>query len=770
MNIKQKLAMLAVPLALLGMVSCSRDEVESTQTPQAPKAEQITYVDLHIEATASMDLGSEVRATTKEGAIQMKYIDNTPLFNVLATERLEDSPYGPGDSVHLKANCVFKPLKPNSATELDDSRALYGTILFRRVIDPDNLPSLKDGKAVAVKIVSDGRVALKGNTSINPGEEWYVMGIVGGSEDAEGKKVEINGFTIAVENRGNFTRFDANPKGNGSVPFLSKWTKLKPVTEENKVESEQDMQFKFQGILFTIDLKNGTEYNLNPSLIQLQSTELVGRVAYDLSASNNIGDTEDKMKWENLENKDVTGRWYLRNLGFGDKYRLDPKSKAINGNFLYDVTESKKYPATVIFWVNTIETPAIKRTGFFISSKNTEAKPAWNEKIVDGKVFYETNTDTGTQYKYVLTSDDKLDGILGTHDNHFKLNNKYASDIQIAPGVANLCAKTIQHSLKRNQGKFIHLTLTVPERPVMPIETMAQNNLWGYKDGKTMDFVFFPGEDRNYAYQQKGTYAKQFAEYSEKNKSYWMLPSLNQWYGILMAGHNNDNAHNWNENAYNWIEGEGTGGDRGREEVGFGGENDLKTYYAVYGRPEKGNPNANKIYGLRFFTDPEHKKGSDLFSLTRYERTTYGGKPVLKIQTVWLGPEYAKLYEGMYPSLHGWIKEISMNDNEGEKSMFVKLRADFVTRYLLVEEAGSVTYAKQVPQGYNSKMVGYFYGPSSNFKDAKTAKAIAFKDNTLFTGPSKDLKYDFTDYTSSYYNNEAYVRPVRRNFTKFGYK
>lgn len=748
MSIKTRLFKLAIPMALLGMVGCSRNETEPVAIPTTG-TEKTLQVDLHIEGAASMEL-DEARAG---GGLQLKYAGGTtPLFRMTS------------DDAEIEANCVFKPLKKGSRTELDDARALYGKVVFRREAGSE-ASMTDDGKAVAVKLKSKGPVTLKGNTSIMPGEEWYIMGMVGGSADADGKNIKVDGFTIAAEENGTYTGLDALNDKYGSAPFLSKWVKLAPVEDPNKLLGSDPIHFKFQGILFALDMKNGTNYNLKPTFLQLQSTELTAHVSYDLSSSNSVTDTEDKVKWINTGNKDATDRWYITWMSLGDKYHLDPKNSATS--FLYDKSEPNKYKATVIFWANAIDTDAIKRTGFFVSSTNTEAKPAWTERRENGSLFLDPNTDKGTHFKYVLTPDANLDGILQTRDNHAKLNGQYASDIQMAPGMDFLCVRAIQRSLKNNRGKYVHLTVTVPERPVMPIETMAQNNLYNYQDGKYMNFVYFPGTENRYGYQQYGYYAKEFAEYSDANKTYWMLPTLKQWHGLTLQGHNLDNAHNWNEGVYDWIEGEG--GDFGKESIEFS-NGVTKEYYATYGRPAKG-ANDNKIYGLRFFADKEHKVGTDQFSLTRYELRQYEGHPVLAIESVWLGPEYAKLYDGVFTSVKDWIKEIAQNDNGGEKSMFRRLRRDFVTRYLLVEQqSGATSYKDPVPKGYTPQMVGYFYGPATNFPDKYTAKAIAFKNNTLFTGPSNDLKYDFTNFTTSRFQVQGFIRPIRRNFTTFQYK
>lgn len=750
MNIKALFVKFVIPMALFGITSCSNDEIIEPATDTQHPTENTVLADIHIEGMASMD-----EATTRAGGgLQLQYSDGIPFFRMN------------GDEATVEAHCVFKPLKAGSQTELDNDRALYGTLIFKR--QPGSEPSMVNGKAVAVKLISDGKVALKGNTSIMPGERWCVMGIVGGAANADGKEIKVDGFTTAFENYGTYTGVDAKNNESGSAPFLSKWVKLAPVKEMNKVASSDEMNFKFQGILFTLDVKNGTDYNLMPTLIQLQSTELTSHVAYDLSASNNIDDKEEDFKWQNTGQKDATDRWYITPMGLGNGYRLDPKSKATNDNFLYDVTEPKKNKVTILFWTNTVETNLAKRTGFFVSSVNTEAKPAWKEKVEGGKIILEQDKSESQSYKYVLTSDVLLDDIIGTNSNHSKLNGKYASDIKIAPSMDFLCAKTLQRSLKRNRGKYVHLTITVPERPVMPIETMAQNNLYGYKDGKKMDFVGFPGTESKYGYAQYSYYAKDFTQRSDANNWHWKLPTHKQWYGLLMAGHNPDNAHNWNENAYNWIEGDN--GDFGQEEIEFS-NGTIGTFYAAYSRPEKGNPNQNKIYGLRFFKDQNHKIGTDQFCLTRYERRDYNGKPVLAVESVWLGSEYAKLYDGIYLNVKDWIHEISLNDNDGEKSLFHHLRRDFVIRYLLVEDINSgQTYYKDVtPKGYSRVMTGYFYGPESEFKSNSETRAIAFKNNTLFTGPSSDLHFDFTNYKSQSNTAVGYVRPMRRNFMKFEY-
>lgn len=762
--IKAKLFKLAIPIVLLGIVGCARNEMEPEQTvAQESQAEQTIEVDLHIEATATMpEVSSEARAG---GSLQLVFENNQPLFRIT-----DQNPYSTDTT--LRAHCVFMRLKEGSTTDLDPQTALYGDVYFKR--KEDSAPSIVGGKSVAVDLISDGKVTLKGKTTIKKDEQWYMMGLVGGKPDSQGRKVQVSGIRNAIEkNGGVLSGLDtsADDRGGLSVPFLSRWTKLAPAKDDNVVTSKNPINFRFQGILFVADIKNDTEYNLRLTHLQLQSTELTQHVTYDLMSSTNINDTEDKVTWSNDSQTDLEGRWYITPMGMYAEgrleYRLDPKTQATNGNYLYDATEPKKTPASVIFWVNSVEpihtnklTKEVRtlpyRTGFFISAENREAKP--------------TNATKDAGYKYVYSTDPALDEIVGATTQ----KSIYSTDIQIAPSMNYVCTRAIQKSLAGNRGKFVYITLKVPERPVMPIETIAQANLYDLKKGaKQMQFVPLDGANKvlnstKVNYGQEASYAYQLADFTN---SYWMLPDKHQWFGVLLPGNNVDNVHNWNageagSGIYNWIE------SKVKETITFS-DGKSEDYYVMYGRPKKGN-NDNRIYGLRFFSDAENLKGSNQFSLTKYEFiTSAGGREIMRASSVWLGPEYAKLYEGMFTDQRDWITEIAYNDQENnETSLFWKMNADFVTRNFIVENPHETsTYNFNVPRDYNRNMIGYFYGPKTNYVSDARARALVFKNRRLFTGPSSAQmsNVDFTNYHSTG-SAKGYLRPMRRNFTKFSYR
>lgn len=724
----------------------------------------------------------------RAGGLELYFKDGIPFVRIKDNEAT------------IEANCVFKPLKEGSTEVLDDTRALYGTVTFTR--EKDSEPSMSGGKATPVKLISDGEVVLKGNATLKPGEKWYMMGVVGGTSAEEGKKVNVNGMIFYTGSGGRYTGFDTfNDEPGGSVPFLSSWQELE-VKEGNKVTSKEKIDFKFQGLMMTVDIQNDTEYFLRPIQLQLQSTELVRNVAYDLSASNNIKDGLEKMTWVNAGKIDETGRWYISPMGLGNTFRLDPKSKAVNGNYLYDndyvdIPEIGKAKATVVFWANVLERTAPRlantddedsennpvyagtlppRTGFFITADNLEAKPAWatnsGEPVAVKRPIIEGEANQSLKrFKYVLSSDMYLDGIFGTDDNYTKLKGEYADDIEMAPSMDYICVRAIQRSLKNNRGKFVRLTVKVPKRPVMPIETMAQHNVWSHNKSagmRNLDFTDAPETgDRNYGYTQYGNYVKEFAELSESTQGYWMLPTMKQWHGLLMPGHNGDNAHNWNA-VYNWLEGHK--GDMGLESIELA-DGSVKEYYAAYRRPAKGHVNESKIYALRFFADEAKTIGSDRFSLTRYHRVKINNHELLAVQSVWLGPEYAKLYDGVYPGIRPWLDEILKNDNGAQGSMFVNMQKDMITRYLVVgQQSGSwkssYPIRPSLPQGYNADMNGYFAGPANTISTNR-ARAMAFKNNTLFSGPSSSLNYDFTNYVTGGSQVIGYMRVIRRNFTEF---
>lgn len=769
MSIKSKLFKLAMPLALIGMASCSQKELEPNSGYER-EVQRTIEVDLQLEATASMDLKDQDEARSTGGAVQLHFLNRQPLIKVLDTK-----PGTTTDSIQVRAHCVFKPLKAGSATELDDTRALYGDVYFKHVQKSE--PSIEGTKAVAVKLISDGKVTLKGNTSMKPGEQWYVSGIVGGTADATGRNIAVNGLTVAIEKNGMVSGLDMSSR---SLPFLSKWVKLAPIKTENVALSNTPMHFKFQGVLFSVDVKNGTRYNLQFDHLQMQSTELTGHVSYDLASSNNIADTEENIAWRNTALVDTEKRWYTTPMGFYAegrfKYLLDAKTSDNDEKYLYDANEPNKHRATVVFWAHALKKEdrpqradgslLPPRTGFFVTVQNTEANPKGNK-------------EGNSLFKYVYSNDVNVDDILGNIESSAGVSSEakgFSADIQMAPSMQFVCARAIQRSLHPQRGNFVHMTITVPERPVMPIETMAQRNVFDHRSGaKAMQFA--PLDSRGKVlnatkghYAQDATYAYQLAD---QTNSYWMLPTAEQFFGVLLPGNNEDKTHNWNSGEadsgiYNWVE----KGAAVKEKIVFS-DGSSGEYYMMYGRPEKGK-NDHKIYGLRYFTDENYLKGSNHFSLTKYEITSNGTFDIMRVQTAWLGPEYAKLYEGVYPDQRAWIKEIAQNDgNSSDASLFKKLEEDFVTRDLIISLGHDVaTYrATPFPQGYDRNIIGYFYGPKSSLVSASRARGLAFKNRRLFTGYSAGpgMNIDFTNF-HAFGNSKAYLRTMRRNFTKFVYR
>lgn len=767
MSIKSKLFKLAMPLALIGMASCSQKELEPNSGYER-EVQRTIEVDLQLEATASMDLKDQDEARSTGGAVQLHFLNRQPLIKVLDTK-----PGTTTDSIQVRAHCVFKPLKAGSTTELDDTRALYGDVYFKHVKDSE--PSIEGTKAVAVKLISDGKVTLKGNTSMKAGEQWYVSGIVGGTADETGRNIAVNGLTVAIENNGTLSGLDMSSK---SLPFLSKWVKLAPIKTENVALSNTPMHFKFQGVLFSVDVKNGTRYNLQFDWLYMQSTELTGHVSYDLASSHKITDAEEDIAWRNTAQVDLEGRWYTTAMGFYAedrfKYLLDAKTSDDDEKYLYDANEPNKHKATVVFWAHALKKEdrpqradrslLPPRTGFFVTVQNTEANP-------------KGNTTGNSLLKYVYSNDKNVDDILGNIQSSAGVKpaaTGFSADIQMAPSMQFVCARAIQRSLHPQRGNFVSMTITVPERPVMPIETMAQRNVYDHKSGaKAMQFAPLDAKGVLNAnkghYVQEASYAYQLAD---QTNSYWMLPTAEQFYGVLLPGNNIDKTHNWNpgdagSGIYNWVE---KGADV-KEKIVFS-DGSSGEYYMMYGRPEKGK-NDHKIYGLRYFTDENYLKGSNHFSLTKYEITTNGVFDIMRVQTAWLGPEYAKLYEGVYPDQRAWIKEIAQNDGDNsDASLFKKLEEDFVTRDLVISPGHEIaTYRFNAPTGYDRDIIGYFYGPKSSLVSASRARGLAFKNRRLFTGYSdgQGMKVDFTDFYATGIS-KAYLRTMRRNFTKFVYR
>lgn len=758
MKVRQIIAVAVLGLLSMGLYSCSSDEL-TNQKEIVPGASEVKPITMHVHLEGQTG-GST--ATTRAGGVYLSFDGLVPLFKV-------------DDDKTVLANCVFKRFK-NGTNELEAGTEMYGQLEFKKV--PGSEPDLKgqegSRKAVPVKMVCDQTVQLtpaKPGVTVGVGDRWAVMGIVGGAYSKDAHKVDVDGMVIAIRKGERFSGLDTPEKADCTVPFLAKWTKLNPIVQPDKVSSAETMKFKAQGLLIKIDLTNETKYNLEPTLMKIQSTELAKTIAYDLSPDKlpNYGSEEKEYPWVYTGKKDNTGIWMVNSISLsgsnGPLFHLDPKVDGKKSE-LHGKGDTEK--CTIFVWSHVVNAN-IPRTGFYVESVNTEAKPSGVENTI-AKLEKKANLK---QYKYVLTSDNELDDIMDPF-NYRGQHKKFDNNIKVAPGVNWLLVKVLSKHLSSSIGKFVTCPLAIPQRDVMPIEMMAQNNLQEYRTSANKgrhEFAYYPNK-KSANDRKTANYTKTWVKDITNNKwEIWAMPTFEQWTAMLIGNGNADHTKNFDHEAghYDWDE-------FYNEELQFA-DGTTGQYSSAYIRLPKDDKYHNRdvVYGLRFFEPGSQTKGSKYFSLYRYNMRDYDGPGTKSfcVDAIYLGPLFMDLYGGFYTDLKELMKMIALNDDGKPSSLFTEYYYDTVNRYLFMEDPKDqlYDYGQVKSTAFDQNMgAGYFYAPTEGYT-ASAAKAIVFKQDRIFTGSSKNLgPTDFTDYKRrSGSQVMGYIRPIRKNFMKFEY-
>ena len=762
MKVRQIIAVAVLGLLSMGLYSCSSDEL-TNQKEIVPGASEVKPVTMHVHLEGQAG-GST--ATTRAGGVYLSFDGLVPLFKV-------------DDEKNVLANCVFMRFKKGT-DEFEEGTEMYGQLEFKKVTgsEPDLKGNVGSRKAVPVKMVCDQTVQLtpaKQGVTVGVGDRWAVMGIVGGAYSKDAHKVAVDGMVVAIQDGGRYSKLDSPENANCTVPFLAKWTKLNPIVETNKVSSAETMKFKAQGLLIKIDLTNKTKYHLDPMIMKIQSTELAKTIEYDLSPGKlpNYGSEEKKYPWEYTGQKDKTGTWMVNSIALSrgpndPLFHLDPMEDGKESE-LHGKNDTEKQ--TIFVWSHVVNAE-IPRTGFYVESVNTEAKPSGVANTIDKLV--KNNVDL-KQYKYVLTSDNELDDIMDPFDFR-KKHSKFRNDIKVAPGVNWLLVKVLRKHLSGNIGTFVTCPLAIPQRDVMPIEMMAQNNLKQYRTAARTngqhEFAEYPNKNSK-SDRQTAIYTNGWVNDIKKNTKWqtWDMPTFAQWTAMLIGNGNADHTKNFDQEPghYNWMEFD-------NETLQFA-DGTTKQYSSAYIRLPKDDKYHNRdvVYGLRFFEVGNQTKSSKYFSLYRYNMRDYNGSGTKSfcVDAIYLGPLFMELYGGFYKDLKDLMNMIALNDDGEEGSLFTEYYYDTVNRYLFMEDPGDRAY----PSGHvktnalNENMgAGYFYAPTEGYTKS-AAKAIVFKQDRIFTGVSANLGHtDFTDYKSGYGNEvKGYIRPIRKNFMQFEY-
>lgn len=760
MKVRQIIAVAVLGLLSMGLYSCSSDEL-TNQKEIVPGASEVKPVTMHVHLEGQTG-GST--ATTRAGGVYLSFDGLVPLFKV-------------DDDKTVLANCVFKRFK-NGTNELEAGTEMYGQLEFKKVegSEPDLKGNEGSRKAVPVKMVCDQTVQLtpaKPGVTVGVGDRWAVMGIVGGAYSKDAHKVDVDGMVIAIRKGERFSGLDTPEKADCTVPFLAKWTKLNPIVQPDKVSSAETMKFKAQGLLIKIDLTNETKYNLEPTLMKIQSTELAKTIAYDLSPDKlpNYGSEEKEYPWVYTGKKDNTGTWMVNSISLsgsnGPLFHLDPKVDGKKSE-LHGKGDTEK--CTIFVWSHVVNAN-IPRTGFYVESVNTEAKPSGVDNTI-AKLEKKANLK---QYKYVLTSDNELDDIMDPF-NVRKQHSKFDQNIKVAPGVNWLLVKVLSKHLSGNIGKFVTCPLAIPQRDVMPIEMMAQNNLqeyrtWAGTNGQH-EFAEYPNK-KSASVRKTANYTKEWVNNIKKNTKWqtWDMPTFEQWTAMLIGNGNADHTKNFDheDGHYDW--------DEFYDETLQFADGSTGQYSSAYIRLPKDDKYHNRdvVYGLRFFEAGSRTKGSKYFSLYRYNMRDYDGSGTKSfcVDAIYLGPLFMDLYGGFYTDLKELMKMIALNDDGKPGSLFTEYYYDTVNRYLFMEDPKDqlYDYGQVKSTAFDQNMgAGYFYAPTEGYT-ASAAKAIVFKQDRIFTGSSKNLgPTDFTDYKRrSGSQVMGYIRPIRKNFMKFEY-
>lgn len=730
-------------LAAFTFGSCSSDELVADTPNQEQQQTKTITMNVHLEATAGQEMPS---GDPSSRGLQLQYKQKVPFFTLNEDANNEKT---------VQATCVFKRYNPTTKA-LEDGTEMYGKVIFKQ--DPaQKTQELTDN----IKIICDGKITLtpiNQDIKIKPGDQWYMLGMIGGAFDEQKKTMTCKGFAAEFNSNDEGTSSNLDTQQNYHIPFLSTWTKLAPVTDTKTFSNIDNIHFKAQGMLMKVLVKNDTKYNLALNLLSLQSTTLATSSVYDLS-SNGLPKLDNNkyeaFKWtyevseETGAKKDATGKWMRRSWQFGDAFKLDSeKSLQYKSDNTY---------RTILIWTNVMKPAGSipSRTGFYLELDNTEAKPL-------GAAYNST-------YKYVYTSDANFDDMV-------------AKGLTAAPNMDWVLAKVLQDDFTNKLGTFIKCPIRIKQREVLPAEQMAQDNLYNY-DYNNDKPTWCKNNTKDYA--QYGKWTKTYAQNSASKNNTWQLPTKEQWTGMFLTNDQNDeHTKNFNDGSYDWSEGGSATYDKAKakESVTFGDGTNYP-YYSVYQRFPGGNPTTNAeypnnkyVYALRFFENEAQTKGSKHFCLMKYYYSkTNNDTDQMEVKTIYLGPLFMKLYEGMYQTTEELLKEIGHNDDDkNPESMFGNYGKTMVMRTMTLKNApfSGLTYAASADPKNRPFTAGYFVGPVSNFTANNAAKEISFREGRVIdgkTGAYYDYA-DFSNYTSRSSDTKGYLRPINTKFMTFQYK
>lgn len=732
-------------LAAFTFGSCSSDELVADTPSQEQQQTKTITMNVHLEATAGQEMPS---GDPSSRGLQLQYKQKVPFFTLTKDANNEKT---------VQATCVFK--RYNSTTKaLEDGTEMYGKVIFKQ--DPKQTTQ---GLTDNIKIICDGKITLtpiNQDIKIKPGDQWYMLGMIGGAFDEQKKTMTCKGFAAEFNSNDEGTSSNLDTQQNYHIPFLSTWTKLAPVTDTKTFSNIDNIHFKAQGMLMKVLVKNDTKYNLALNLLSLQSTTLATSSVYDLS-SNGLPKLDNNnyaaFKWtyevseETGAKKDATGKWMRRSWQFGDMFKLDPeKSLQYKSDNTY---------RTILIWTNVMKPAGSipSRTGFYLELNNTEAKPL-------GAAYNST-------YKYVYTSDANFDDMV-------------AKGLTAAPNMDWVLAKVLQDDFTNKLGTFIKCPIRIKQREVLPAEQMAQDNLYNYDYNNDKPTWCKNTSYKDYA--QYGKWTKTYAQNSASKNNTWQLPTKEQWTGMFLTNDQNpEHTKNFNDGSYDWTEGGSSATSdkaKAKETVTFG-DGTTYPYYSVYQRFPGGDaatnaeyPNNKYVYALRFFENEAQTIGSKHFCLMKYYYSkTKDDTDKMEVKTIYLGPLFMKLYEGMYQTTEELLKEIGHNDNDNNpESMFENYGKTMVTRTMTLKNAPfkGFTYASSADPKNRPFTAGYFVGPVSNFTAGNAAKEISFREGRVIdgkTGAYYDYA-DFSNYTSRSSDTKGYLRPINTKFMTFQYK
>lgn len=731
-------------LAAFTFGSCSSDELVADTPNQEQQQTKTITMNVHLEATAGQEMPS---GDPSSRGLQLQYKQKVPFFTLNEDANNEKT---------VQATCVFKRYNPTTKA-LEDGTEMYGKVIFKQ--DPaQKTQELTDN----IKIICDGKITLtpiNQDIKIKPGDQWYMLGMIGGAFDEQKKTMTCKGFAAEFNSNDEGTSSNLDTQQNYHIPFLSTWTKLAPVTDTKTFSNIDNIHFKAQGMLMKVLVKNDTKYNLALNLLSLQSTTLATSSVYDLS-SNGLPKLDNNnyaaFKWtyevseETGAKKDATGKWMRRSWQFGDMFKLDPeKSLQYKSDNTY---------RTILIWTNVMKPAGSipSRTGFYLELDNTEAKPL-------GAAYNST-------YKYVYTSDANFDDMV-------------AKGLTAAPNMDWVLAKVLQDDFTNKLGTFIKCPIRIKQREVLPAEQMAQDNLYNYDYNNDKPTWCKNTSYKDYA--QYGKWTKTYAQNSASKNNTWQLPTKEQWTGMFLTNDQNpEHTKNFNDGSYDWSEGGSATYDKAKakETVTFG-DGTTYPYYSVYQRFPGGDaatnaeyPNNKYVYALRFFENEAQTIGSKHFCLMKYYYSkTKDDTDKMEVKTIYLGPLFMKLYEGMYQTTEELLKEIGHNDDDkNPESMFGNYGKTMVTRTMTLKNApfSGLTYAASADPKNRPFTAGYFVGPVSNFTANNAAKEISFREGRVIdgkTGAYYDYA-DFSNYTSRSSDTKGYLRPINTKFMTFQYK